>query len=345
MTGETTTMPSYNYDYSEISSIRPCDSEAANNFTSVFLPLFYSLVFILGFIGNGLVVCVLLKDSHKSNLTDLCLLNLAVSDLLFLLILPLYAHYSAVSHWVFGDFMCHISGGLQNVGFYSSSFFVVVMTLDRYVLIQHAQKASKCRSMKTGMVLSTCVWALSVCVSLPAFIFTQVTPQDACEHSPEDLTWIKYDIFATNILGLALPFTVMVVCYSRIIPTLMKIRSTQKHRSVKIIICVMVVFFLFWTPYNITLLLNFLRLKGALTDSCELDTNLRLSILVTGALAFSHCCLNPIIYAFAGQKFMKRSLIMLRRLLPWAHFSRDRSDSSFRMSSVGSRASVTTTVM
>ncbi|XP_033837380.1 C-C chemokine receptor type 2-like [Periophthalmus magnuspinnatus] len=337
----------YDYQYySENNSKSPCDSETVSNFISVFLPLLYSLVFILGFTGNGLVVCVVLKHLHRSNLTDLCLLNLAVSDLLFLLTLPLYAHYSAVSHWVFGDFMCHISGGLHNVGFYSSTFFMVAMTLDRYVLIQHVQKASKYRSMKTGMVMTTCVWALSFCISLPAFIFTQVVIERvACEYSPEDRTWIKYNIFSTNILGLVLPVTVMVVCYSRIIPTLMKIRSTQKRRIVKLIICIVVAFFLFWAPYNITLFLDFLRFEGTLTDSCELDTNLILSTTVTETLAFSHCCLNPIIYAFAGQKFMRRSLMMLRKLLPWAPSSRHRSDGSFRMSSVMSRTSFTTSVM
>ncbi|KAK7887187.1 hypothetical protein WMY93_026808 [Mugilogobius chulae] len=209
-----TTTYTYDYDDGNNIIIPPCESKAMNNFISVFVPLLYTLVFILGFVGNGLVVCVLLKHSHKSNLTDICLLNLAVSDLLFLLILPLYAHYSATSLWVFGDFMCHISGGLHNLGFYSCTFFMVVMTLDRYVLIQHAQKASKYRTMKTGMVLTTCVWALSFCVSLPAFIVTQqvTAPENfSCEYSPEEKKWLDYNIFATNILGLVLPFTVMVI--------------------------------------------------------------------------------------------------------------------------------------
>ncbi|XP_072317020.1 C-C chemokine receptor type 2-like [Eucyclogobius newberryi] len=332
---------SYEYDI-----FSPCDYELVNNFAQVFLPVVYILVFILGFGGNGLVVCVLLKYCLKSNLTDLCLLNLAVSDLLFLLTLPLFAHYSATSLWVFGDFTCHISGGLHSLGYYSSTFFMVVMTLDRYVLILHAHKASKYRSMKTGMLLITCVWVLSFCVSLPAFIFTGEvnSPENiSCEYSPNDKIWIEYNIFATNILGLVLPFTVMVVCYSRIIPTLMNMRSAQKHRSVKLIICIMIVFFLFWLPYNITLFLYYLQLEGQLTDSCKLDMNLKLSTTVTETIAFSHCCLNPVIYAFAGQKFMKRSLMLLRKLRPWA--DRDRSDSSFRMSSVASRTSITTTVM
>ncbi|XP_055008038.1 C-C chemokine receptor type 2-like [Boleophthalmus pectinirostris] len=334
--------------YDDDGFFSPCDSEFLTNFGQVFIPVLYILVFILGFVGNGLVVGVLLKHCHRSNLTDMCLMQLAVSDLLFLLTLPLFAHYIGSSSWIFGDFMCHINGGLHNVGYYSSTFFMVVMTLDRYVLIQFAQKASKYRTRKTGMVVITCVWALSFCASLPAFILTQAgkdTEDSEYVSCQEDRTWEKYNIFSTNILGLVLPYTVMVVCYSRIIPTLMKIRSTQKHRSVKLIICVMVAFFLFWAPYNITLFLYYLKLVDVLADSCELDTNLRLSITVTETVAYSHCCLNPIIYAFAGQKFMKRSLKMLRKLLPWAHSSRDVFESSFRMGSVTSRNSVTTTVM
>ncbi|CAL9705441.1 unnamed protein product [Knipowitschia caucasica] len=330
------------YDYDFFAS--PCEIELVTNFGKVFLPVLYILVFILGYMGNGLVACVLLNSLHRSNLTDLCLLNLAVSDLLFLLTLPLYVLYVAASFsWVIGDFMCHISGGLHSLGFYSSTFFMVVMTLDRYVLIQHAQKSSKYRSMKTGMILSMFVWALSFLVSLPAFIFT-ITDNGTCDYDPESEIWIDYRS-ATNILCLALSFIVMLVCYSRILPTLTKMRSTQKHRSIKLIVCVITVFFLFWTPYNITLFLDFLRLKNRITDSCELHAGIRLSLVVTEPIAFSHCCLNPVIYAFAGQKFKKRSVIVLRKLLSRTPASRDRADTSIRMSSIASRTSVTTSIL
>uniref|UniRef100_A0A8C6UWT0 Chemokine (C-C motif) receptor 2 n=1 Tax=Neogobius melanostomus TaxID=47308 RepID=A0A8C6UWT0_9GOBI len=350
----------YVYDYCNYTNcsldITPCEFGSATlpllgsnfaTFLAIFLPCLYILVFIAGFVGNGLVVCVLLKQCYRSNLTDLCLLNLSVSDLLFLLTLPLYAYYTAVSYWVFGDFLCQISVGLHNMGSISSVLFMVLMTLDRYVLIQHAQQASKYRTMKTGMVLSVSVWVLSLCLSLPAFVFTQEvitaevnTPERiTCEPYGDNKLWFEYNTFVTNILGLVFPLSVMVACYSRIIPTLMKIRSAKKHRIVKVIISIMIIFFLFWAPYNITIFLDFLRLEGVLTDSCELYRNLRLSTAVTETIGLSHCCLNPIIYAFAGQRFMKRSQVMLRKILPRIPFSssRDLLDSSFRMSSVTSR--------
>ncbi|GAA6081756.1 C-C chemokine receptor type 5-like, partial [Tachysurus ichikawai] len=71
-----------------------CNNNNVMDFSRVFLPTLYSIVFIVGFMGNCLVVCVLIKYHKKSNMSDVCLFNLALSDLLFLLSLPFWAHYA-----------------------------------------------------------------------------------------------------------------------------------------------------------------------------------------------------------------------------------------------------------
>ncbi|XP_030012932.1 C-C chemokine receptor type 2-like [Sphaeramia orbicularis] len=351
MSENVTSSPTDDYSYYYDNDLpTPCNYSSLSNFTKVFLPILYSLVFIVGFIGNGLVLCVLIKHRNQTNLTDICLFNLALSDLLFILTLPLYSHYSAVGQWVFGDFMCHLSGGMHDTGFYSSIFFMVAMTLDRYMIIMYAHKVAKYRTLKMGITLSGVVWMLSLCASLPSFIFTKETVRSfdkQCDYIPDSNTWKMYSVIATNILGLVIPFLVMVICYSRIIPTLMHIRSAKKHRVVRLIISIMVVFFLFWGPYNIILFLDFLQSEdvGILKMPCDMDKNLKISLTVTETIAFTHCCLNPIVYAFVGQKFMKRSLELLRKWAPGILFSRHLSDSSFRKSSVSSRSSDFTTVM
>uniref|UniRef100_A0A3P8VQG8 Chemokine (C-C motif) receptor 11.1 n=2 Tax=Cynoglossus semilaevis TaxID=244447 RepID=A0A3P8VQG8_CYNSE len=311
----------------------------------IFVPTLYSLVFILGFLGNGLVVCVLLKHRHQTNLTDICLLTLALSDLVFVLTLPFFAHFAAYSEWVFGGFMCSFLRGSHYVGFFSSIFFMVAMTLDRYVSIMHANKMIRCRTLRSGVILSICIWLLSFCVSLPAFIFSHVQhySYSICVYAPDDMVWKFYDIFATCILGLVLPMLAMVVCYSRIIPTLLSMRSTKKHHAVRLIILIVVVFFIFWFPFNISMLLDFLQVLGKLPFTCELQKNLYISLVVTESLAYTHCCLNPIIYAFAGQKFMKRACRLLKTWVPWIPLA-DFPDSSFRKSSVRSRSSEVTTI-
>ncbi|XP_060906996.1 C-C chemokine receptor type 2-like [Labrus mixtus] len=352
MSNTETTMAGYrenttpDYDYGVDSA--PCDLTELWAFGKVFLPTIYSLVFILGFLGNGLVVCVLVKHRNQTNLTDICLFNLALSDLLFVLTLPFYAHYSRVGQWTFGNFMCRLASGSHNTGFFCSIFFMVVMTIDRYMMILHAHKVARYRTLRAGIALSVAVWLVSLSVSLPVFIFTRVNDSQvlSCYYNSQSDTWRHYNIFMANILGLLIPMLVMIVCYSRIIPILMNMRSKKKHRVVKLIIAIVVTFFIFWAPYNISLFLTFMKSKLP-GDVCKLEENLRLAVTVTETFAYTHCCLNPIIYAFAGQKFMKRVMQLLRKCVPWIPLSstRDFSDSSFKKSSAMSRSSEVTSTL
>ena len=106
-----------------------------------------------------------------------------------------------------------------------------------------------------------------------------------------------------NILGLALPLLVMAVCYSGIIKTLLRCPSRKKYKAIRLIFVIMVVFFIFWTPYNLIVLL--LAFQMHLETDCEQSRQLDLAMLVTEVIAYTHCCVNPVIYAFVGERFRK----------------------------------------
>ncbi|XP_049586556.1 C-C chemokine receptor type 1-like [Syngnathus scovelli] len=315
---DTTVTPTMTYDdYYEfgVTEYSPCDTSGIIDFGRVFIIILYSLVIIFGFIGNVLVVCVLVKHRNQTTMTDICLFNLALSDLLFLISLPLYTHYTMVKEWTHGDFLCHFSGGSLSTSFFCSTFFMVVMTLDRYLIIKHDAKVTKYRTRRTGFILTVVVWLLSFCVSLPSFIFTSETKQPnglGCSYEPNNDAWQVYSILTRNILGLVLPLLVMVLSYSRIIPVLMRIRSTKKLRVVRLIISIVVIFFLLWAPYNISCFLMFLHSNQNVLNDCDSNKNLILSVIVTEAIANTHCCLNPILYVFVGQKFMRRVLQLMK---------------------------------
>lgn len=295
--------------------------------------------------GNGLVVCVLVKHRKQTNLTDICLFNLALADLLFALTLPLQTHYAVIGEWIFGDFICRISKVSHAIGFFGSVFFIVVMTLDRYVVILHSLTGGWYRTLRASVAITASVWTLTLTVSMPALVFSKVTNESygkACRYMPADNSWNIYQLFADNVLGLALPLMVMAVCYCRIIPKLVTMRGAKKYRVVRLIIAIMVTFFLCWTPYNIYLVLEYMKNAGAFVDTeCKLDSGLKLANVLTVALAYIHCCLNPFLYAFVGQKFAKRVLQLLSSWIPFRllpHFAY-LSESSSRRSSVLSRSS------
>lgn len=310
-------------------------------------PNFYFL-FIFLLPGNSLVLCVLTKHWNKTNLTDISLFNLALSDLLFVLMLPFHAHYAVAGEWPFGDFMCRFTAVCHRTGFFSSIFFMIFMTLDRYMVIMHALRVEGYRTLRTGTVVSVVVWLLSFSVSLPSLIFTQVTNRSygsGCDFMPESNVWIDYNLFVMNILGLVLPLLIMIACYARIICRLANMRSTKRHRVIRLIICIVLAFFLFWVPYNIYLFLFYLDTNGKLGgDPCQVEENLKLTGAVTETFANTHCCLNPIIYAFIGERFMKRVLNLFKSWFPSLRsvLARDLSENSHRKSSVMSRSSEVT---
>ncbi|KAF5903996.1 C-C chemokine receptor type 5-like, partial [Clarias magur] len=298
-----------------------CTNTHVLNFSRVFLPILYSIVFIVGFIGNSLVLCVLVKYHKTFNMSDLCLFNLALSDLLFLFSLPFWAQYASVTEWTFGSFMCHAVTALYMLGFYGSIFFMILMTVDRYAVIVHPYMSlfTKYRSVGASMAIAMFMWALSLAASLPTIIFSQMKNDSdvyMCRvEYPQGTAWKAFSYMELNVLRLIIPLSVMVFCYSRIIPVLMAMTSQKKHRVVRLMLVLVIVFFLFWTPYNIVIFLMFLHHLGYM-QSCQWNQDLNMAMQWVETIAFSHCCLNPIIYAFVGQKFRKLFLNVLKEWFP-----------------------------
>ncbi|XP_073667772.1 C-C chemokine receptor type 5-like [Paramisgurnus dabryanus] len=321
MTGNSTAPVSYDdYDNNaDSNNFAPINNGNTKVFSEVFLPTLYSIVFIIGFIGNSLVVWVLIRYRHKSNMTDVCLLNLAIADLLFLASLPFWAH-SARADWIFGKFMCHTVTGLYTLGLYSSIFFMVLMTVDRYVIIVHPHSIfSKNRSANMGLVLALCMWILSLFASLPNIIIVheskEMNNSTYCRSNSSSDAMKSFIYFEVNVLSLILPLIIMGYCYARIIPTLISIKSQKRHKIIRLILAVVAVYFLFWTPYNITIFLFFMQTQGYM-QSHEWHNSLSLTMQWVETIAYSHCCLNPIIYGFVGEKFRREVIKVVKEQFP-----------------------------
>ncbi|XP_036123149.1 C-C chemokine receptor type 2 [Molossus molossus] len=304
--------PTSSFDYGDSSA--PCKKEDVKQIAAQLLPPLYSLVFIFGFVGNLLVVLILINCKKLKSMTDIYLLNLAVSDLLFLLTFPVWIH-SAADSWVFGNAMCKAFTGIYHVGYFGGIFFIILLTIDRYLAIVHAVFALKARTVTFGVVTSGVTWVVAVFASLPGIIFTKSEAdeyEDSCApYFPEE--WKNFHAIMTTTLGLVLPLLVMVVCYSGILKTLLRVRNEKKrHKAVRLIFVIMIVYFLFWTPYNIVLLLDtFQEFFGLST--CESTSRLDQAMQVTETLGMTHCCINPIIYAFVGEKFRRYLSVFFRK--------------------------------
>ncbi|KAM8927700.1 C-X-C chemokine receptor type 5 [Pelodytes ibericus] len=286
-------------------------------FQRFFIPLVYSMVFVVGFLGNGLVLLVLLKQHHLRSTTDTFLLHLAVADLLMLVTFP-FAMADSMSGWVFGDFMCRAVGVLSRLNFLCSSLLLGCISVDRYLAIIHAIHAFRTRNVVAAHLPCLGVWVLCFLLSMPNifFIGTQENGNHTdCNyhqnHFPSN-GWWQANRFLNHMVGFLCPLFLMGFCYAHIVAALYRSTRREKKRAVRVAIVITGVFLLCWTPYNVAVFLDTLDQLG-LVHSCTIREQLPIVIVVTEFFGTVHCCLNPILYAFVGVKFRNDGLRLLQQ--------------------------------
>ncbi|XP_004419592.1 PREDICTED: CX3C chemokine receptor 1 [Ceratotherium simum simum] len=320
-----------------------CNMEDVVAFGTVFLSIVYSLVFAFGLVGNLLVVFALRNSQKPKSITDIYLLNLALSDLLFVATLPFWTHY-VISEQGFHNAMCKLTATFFFIGFFGGIFFITTISIDRYLAIVLAASSMNNRTVQHGVTISLGIWAAAILVAAPQFMFTKSKENECLGDYPEVLQdiWPVLRNVETNVLGFLLPLLIMSYCYFKIMRTLFSCKNHKKARAIKLIFLVVIVFFLFWTPYNIMIFLETLNLYNFFPN-CDMKRDLKRALSVTETIAFIHCCLNPLIYAFAGEKFRRYLYHLYRKFLAvlccrpvHASFSQSESQTSKRESILSS---------
>lgn len=235
------------------------------------------------------------------------MLNLATADLLSILTLTIWA-VSKATGWIFGTPLCKVVSLLKEVNFYSGILLLACISVDRYLAIVHATRTL---TQKRHWVKFIClgIWALSLILSLPVFVIRKtVYSQDSIPVCYEDLganttKWRVVMRLLPQTVGFLLPLLVMLFCYGLTLRTLFQAQMGQKHRAMRVIFAVVLVFLFCWLPYNLVLVADSLMRIGAIKETCDRRKDIDRALDATEILGFFHSCLNPLIYAFIGQKF------------------------------------------
>lgn len=99
---------------------------------AVIVPMLFALIFLVGTVGNALVLAVLLRGGQAVSTTNLFILNLGVADLCFILCcVPFQATVYTLDDWVFGPLLCKAVHFLIFLTMHASSFTLAAVSLDR----------------------------------------------------------------------------------------------------------------------------------------------------------------------------------------------------------------------
>ncbi|XP_076837353.1 chemokine (C-C motif) receptor 12a [Brachyhypopomus gauderio] len=307
-------------EYVTDNEVSLCVKTDVKQFGAVFIPTFYYMNFLLSMVGNGLVLCIIYKFEKLSTVTNIFLLNLVISDLVFTFTLPFWAVYYS-SEWVFGRALCKLVGSLYSVSFYSSILFLTLMTFDRYLAVVHAITAAETRRRSYAFSSSAGVWVLSFLASIKDIVFYDVRESEldgtVCEESGYSyktlLKWKLvgcYQQFGLFFLG---PLLMVLYCYARITVRIISTRMRQKCRAIKLIFFIIFTFFICWTPYNVVVLLMALQMSSK-NSSCS--ESLDYALYITQNIAYLYCCICPVLYTFVGKKFQSHFRKLLAKHIP-----------------------------
>ncbi|XP_060923013.1 C-X-C chemokine receptor type 1-like [Limanda limanda] len=277
-------------------------------------------IFLLAIPGNLLVGWVISTNKQTLSPSDVYLFHLTIADGLIALTLP-FSAVAVVQGWLFGGFMCKLVSLIKEANFYISIIFLACISIDRYLLIVHASETVKSRQRMCSRLLCAAVWVFGSALGLPALFHEAVKFNDDSDR----MTCMEvFDIGKSNwwriaikgfrhMFGFLLPLGVMIVCYSITTVRLLHTRGFQKYRAMKVILAVVIAFLLCWIPYHITMIIDTLMRTDLIKFDCAMRTSVDQALNATHSLALMHSCINPVLYAFVGEKFRKKVLLLFQR--------------------------------
>ncbi len=131
--------------------------------------IIYCLIFISGIIGNVSTCIVISRNKYMQTATNYYLFNLAIADLLVLVLgLPLetYSFWSAYP-WLFGETFCVIRTMAAETSTYACILTITAFTVERYVAICHPMWAQTMSSLKRAIKVIVLSWIVSGICSIP----------------------------------------------------------------------------------------------------------------------------------------------------------------------------------
>ncbi|XP_041669695.1 type-1 angiotensin II receptor [Cheilinus undulatus] len=331
-----------------------CGMSGSHKLIFTLVPIVYGCIFVIGIVGNSMVVAVIYCYMKLKTVANIFVLNLAVSDLTFLITLPMWATFTATGyHWPFGGFLCKASAGLAIFNFYTSIFFLTALSIDRYLAIVHPVQSRRFRTVVYARVTCVVIWLFAFLLSVPIALTRDVhvfgnfnnTVCGILHPSIENTKMLDDLLLAISLmkslLGFLIPFIIIITCYCLIGRALLGARHIQRSsRSrddevLRMLAAAVLAFFLCWVPHQV---FNFMQMltQVVFEDNCTILEIIDTAIPFTICIAYFNSCVNPIVYGFVGNNFRKNLLRLLcclpRGATPHPSISSKMSTFSFRAS-------------
>ncbi|MFT7800512.1 hypothetical protein Z043-117126 [Arapaima gigas] len=286
----------------------------------------YFITFITGLPANILACYAFIqKFRQKPTPIDILLLNLTISDLIFLIFLPFKIKEAADGmEWNLAKFLCPLSGFIFYATIYNSTFFLMGISVERFLGVAYPIKYKLHRRPLYAVIASVIFWVFSLSHCSIVYIMEYYNSTNVSEQQRLSVVYIVpyynpqgdgnfispvpqnicYENFTNEQLKVLLPvrlelclvlfcipFLICSFCYINFVRILCKlphISRRKRQRAIGLSLGTLVVFVLCFGPYNVSHIVGFAT--GKSPDWRQI------------ALIFStfNACLDPFIFYFSS---------------------------------------------
>ena len=305
---------------------------------NVVLIVLYGIVFIIGLLGNILVILVIIRFKRMRTVTNLFLVNLTMGDVLVILIcIPLTLGNQIYTKWIYGEVLCKLAPFIQGSAVSVSVLSLLSISISRYFAIYKPLTAKIMFSKRNVRIMLLVIWIISFASFSPLLVVNTVASFGLpglfeIKLCQEDWPRVKdknvYNIFIFCIL-FVWPFIIMAVAYTVIGQTLWvgnamlysetsSIKNSgkknnlilrQRRRTVKMLVCVICVFAVCWLPYYIVNI--WMDLNGRKPENAALWETVGTYVYpIVLLLGLGNSAVNPVLYCFLSNGF-RRAFVKL----------------------------------
>ncbi|XP_078608669.1 somatostatin receptor type 2-like [Branchiostoma floridae x Branchiostoma japonicum] len=298
------------------------------------LSAFYMMLLVMGLVGNVVVIFVILKVSGKkkeAKMADVLVMNLAVSDILLLSILPFMIIDLIVGEWTFSQELCKFVVGAVNAGAFAGFLSLAALSVDRYHAMAYPLKSLRLEDHKKTATVLFLLWSLAICTCIPHIWYARVLVYSGgTSHCVLELPataedpnlWHRVSVAYSFIVGFVVPLIIIITCYSLIIHSISNsdVLSTpdradglvpaggrqqnpghaarvHRHKKLtRLVLMLVAAFVLCWLPYHVFHIVRLIVLP-------KMSKTWLLLALTFNALSFTNSVINPILYSFLGEQF------------------------------------------
>ncbi|XP_064651669.1 neuropeptide receptor 15-like [Lineus longissimus] len=296
------------------------------------ITFFFSLILVVGIIGNLLVIYAILSDRKmRSSVTNLFIINLAIADFLIMIFGVTDVVLFAIDRgWLLGEPLCKFQRFIMTCGLYVSVMTLLSLCVERYIAIVYPIKAHIFCSRKRILGVIACVWPLAVVMGLPTVLYNIVKrpPKSAQEFcllvfsGDRATSLLKKTVFKFIESGLfyIIPLVIQICLYTVIgirlfagtslhrRQTIKSENGVEKEKSsdairarkgvVKMLVACIIIYFLCYLPPQV--LLFYVTFSST-------PFHMTWNFQVFGyALAYINSAANPIMYSIFSQNFRRK---------------------------------------